>query len=741
MIKNQFFCFQSPKRFCLLFASLWIAVAIFSPTLSAQSGWEEVEYEPSARGRHAMAYFPKNKTVVLFGGWDGSKRFNDTWVWYGLVRRWVKKNPASSPPYRNDHAMAYDDRRKKLFLFGGYTYTGRSRETWAWDGTNWTKLDKYGPYQSAGVAIAPHRGRLYLFGGEGSTGYSKSTYNWAPGVEGWSHLSTPRNPSARAWHAMVPYNDTFFLFGGKESIGASNESWQFYNGDWYSVPFIGPGARYCHAMTLDEERNVVVVHGGNNGFNLLGDTWEWTGFNWTKRSNIGPSARYYHAMAYDNESKRSILFGGYTTSGYSNETWMWSGSYWARREGFGLDERRGHALAYDSYYKKVILFGGFSSNSPYGFNDTWEWNGEYWINKTPSSVSPSKRCRHAMAYDDERKETVLFGGFRMGWSQTLSDTWVWNNTVWTQKSPANAPQARESHAIAYDRERKEVVLFGGYRSDIKFLGDTWVWDGTNWTQRFPTNSPPARRLHAMAYDAARKRVVLFGGWGDPGFFSDTWEWTGTNWIKRAANGPSGRYLHSMAFAENTGNIVLFGGVTSSVYSSETWEYDNGDWRRTSTTGPFERGSSAMVYDASNEKVVLFGGFSSQDFNDTWLYSSIILNFPDLKVRFVKATSSSFRISDLIKLVTRIKNKKNAPSAGFTMEFYLSTNKTLDANDTLIVTSMMPGIGGRSSKRYKALAMIPTSITPGLYYIIAKIVEVDLNPINNIKAGTSPITIN
>jgi hypothetical protein len=687
-----------------------------------------------------MVYFPVNNTVVLFGGWDGSKRLNDTWEWHGSVRRWVKKNPISSPPHRNDHAMAYDQQRKLVFLFGGYTYAGRSRETWAWDGTKWQKLDVYGPYQSAGIAIGFHQGRLYMFGGEGTYGLSRETYNWAPGVEGWAHLSTVHRPSARAWHTMVPHMGTIFLFGGKEISGASIESWQFYQGDWYPVPFIGPGARYCHAMAVDEDRNVVVVHGGTQGTNRLGDTWEWTGLQWTKRSNIGPSARYYHAMAYDKGSQRTILFGGVTGSACSDETWMWSGNYWARREGFGLEERRGHALVYDPLAKKVFLFGGFSKDSPYGLSDTWAWNGQYWINQNPFP-SPSKRCRHGMAYDYERKETVLFGGLNKVTSQMLGDTWVWNGFAWTQKSPANAPPARESHAMAYDRERKEVVIFGGYSNDKQFLGDTWVWDGTTWTQRFPTNSPPARRLHAMAYDVARKRVVLFGGWGSPGYFSDTWEWNGTNWVERAANGPSGRYLHSMAYAENSGNIVLFGGITATDYSNETWEYEAGDWRRTSTTGPAGRGSFSMAHDTSNEKVVLFGGFDGQDLNDTWLYSSAVLDFPDLKVRFVKATPSSVSVSDLVTIITRIRNKKSAPAGGFTMEFYLSSNKTLDSDDTLVATSIMPGIGGRGSKRYKARAMIPASITPGAYYIIAKIVDVDLNPNNNIKAGNYPITVN
>ena len=41
------------------------------------------------------------------------------------------------------------------------------------------------------------------------------------------------------------------------------------------------------------------------------------------------------------------------------------------------------------------------------------------------------------------------------------------------------------------------------------MGDTWTWDGTDWTLRTPVHSPPARDLLGMAYDAAHEQVVLF----------------------------------------------------------------------------------------------------------------------------------------------------------------------------------------------------------------------------------------
>src|SRR5437762_219891 len=85
--------------------------------------------------------------------------------------------------------------------------------------------------------------------------------------------------------------------------------------------------------------------------------------------------------------------------------------------------------------------------------------------------------------------------------------------------PASA-LAREGHALAYASARGVTVLFGG----CCVLGDTWEWDGTTWTQRSPAASPPARSYHALAYDAGHAVTVLFGGLGNGGSdFGDTWE--------------------------------------------------------------------------------------------------------------------------------------------------------------------------------------------------------------------------
>src|SRR5262249_39673365 len=90
----------------------------------------------------------------------------------------------------------------------------------------------------------------------------------------------------------------------------------------------------------------------------------------------------------------------------------------------------------------------------------------------------------------------------------LNDTWEWDGTQWTQRTPASSPSARSDHAMAFDESRGRVVLFGG---GFGILNDTWEWDGSTWLQRSPPAAPPPRARQALAYDSTRAQALLFGG--------------------------------------------------------------------------------------------------------------------------------------------------------------------------------------------------------------------------------------
>ena len=190
---------------------------------------------PSARVRHAMAYDSARGFVVLFGGLDASGSGgslvakSDTWEWDGTA--WHLRTPAHSPSARTSHAMAYDSVRHKTVLFGGF---GSSvfGDTWEWDGTDWAQVATTGPTPRYDLALAYDSGccaQTTLFGGyDGNppTGRTSDTWSWNGTL--WSQISAS-GPSARNGHKMTydSGRSRLVLFGGYAlPVGYNGETWE-----------------------------------------------------------------------------------------------------------------------------------------------------------------------------------------------------------------------------------------------------------------------------------------------------------------------------------------------------------------------------------------------------------------------------------------------------------------------------------------------------------------------------------
>ncbi len=78
--------------------------------------------------------------------------------------------------------------------------------------------------------------------------------------------------------------------------------------------------------------------------------------------------------------------------------------------------------------------------------------------------------------------------------------------LWTKKQDVG-PLARWSHAVAYDQKRERTVLFGGNDASTE-LRDTWEWDGRYWTQ-VSDIGPSADAPMRWRGTHNRKRVILF----------------------------------------------------------------------------------------------------------------------------------------------------------------------------------------------------------------------------------------
>jgi len=285
---------------------------------------------------------------------------------------WVRFFPRTSPPGLTGHAMAYDGINDRTVLFGGSSASGRTNQTWLFDGLDWSQATPaVSPPPRAGHPLAYDlpRGKVLLFGGIGvGTGVLADTWVW-DGVN-WQQLTPALVPPARRSHPLVYH----------------------------------PGRATC------------VMHGGAPASGTLTDTWEWNGVDWQQivTANYPTPLRYAADMAYDPAGNGLVLFSGYP--GAVADTWYFDNTNWALRTTANVPPGRwDHTMATDPVRNRVVLFGGTTSTA---FGDTWEFDGVDWIATSPSRA-PAARSDQYLAYDRARGHVLLFGG------SSRNDTWAY----------------------------------------------------------------------------------------------------------------------------------------------------------------------------------------------------------------------------------------------------------------------------------------------------------------------------
>jgi cysteine-rich repeat protein len=173
---------------------------------------------PSPRADHGMVFDDHRRKTVLFGGElkpvDLTRVFDaETWEFDG---DWKKIATVGAPTPRSGHAMAYDARRKKTVLFGGSSdgdRGGARGDTWEFDdeSATWTKIDfatdapKPSARFGAAMTFDYKRGVILLFGGETENGLSRESWefdgtNWSP--------QAPLNAPLRSESSLMTYDTT-----------------------------------------------------------------------------------------------------------------------------------------------------------------------------------------------------------------------------------------------------------------------------------------------------------------------------------------------------------------------------------------------------------------------------------------------------------------------------------------------------------------------------------------------------
>ncbi|MBI3893176.1 MAG: PKD domain-containing protein, partial [Candidatus Wallbacteria bacterium] len=579
---------------------------------------------PSARSAQAMTYDAARAKVVMFGGNRSSDNIelDETWAWDGTF--WTQLFPSTAPPGRRETALAFDSSRGRVVLFGGTVNYAFVSDTWEWDGTNWTqKTTSVSPVARVGHSLAydPVRSRVVLFGGQDADSRNLAdTWEW-DGTS-WTPLATRADPGGRTY-GNVAYETTgsrLLLFGGLTAAAASTQTW--------TLPSDPSAVNTPPRVSAGGSRVVTVGATVSLGGTATDDDGDAMTYQWTRKTGTGPAdtlvnpttltpsftpsgpgSQFFELRVTDARSAvttASVLM-------YAERDTRQQGT-WLQAAPVSSPSRRLLAgLVFESHRGRMLLFGGQGADSGVP-QDTWEYDGTTWSSLS-SSAQPDGMQGQALAYDSNRRRTVLFAN--------LGRTWEWNDFNWIRLAPATSPCARSASAMAYDSGRGQTVLFGGVNGVP--LADTWEWDGNRWLQRAPVTSPPGRQLHSLAYDPIRGRTILFGGNNASAILNDTWEWDGANWSQKVSPfSPPPRQSHQLAYDGVRKRALLFGGSGSEVGRAlDTWAWDGTTWTLlTDAAPPPARSDPASGFDLGRGRLIVFGGLVGGDtppfaVNDTW----------------------------------------------------------------------------------------------------------------------------
>jgi len=581
---------------------------------------------PPLRAHAAMAYDESNGLVVLFGGSTGWSEYNDIWTYDILNNTWLTQPACSTAPSKRDYtAMVYDKKDGVMILFGGDYYDAK-KDTWTYDlsSNTWTEMrPSVSPSGRMGHAMAfdEMAGQAILFGGTAYATGSDDTWAYNLSANTWVQKKPSSSPPGRAHHAMSydSFDQKVVLFGGANGTDSSadkNDIWTYdsMNDIWTEqLPSPTPRGRRMHCMAYDDAGGRLTVFGGRDDHDDFGDTW---GFILSKNiwadmtPRMAPPCRESAAMVYDSANDVLVLFGGYDGKTLLDDTWTYdlgTGLWTERKPPSSPKGRTHHRMVYDDVNGVCILFGGlsgFGGSSGNFMNDTWcyDTGTDEW-KRIGSRSSPPSRCGHGMAFDSTNGVVVLFGGWTSG-DRTLNDTWSFDyrTSSWTEKKPAASPSAREDSQMTWDGGRGRVVMYGGTVSGYRYCNETWEYNVTQntWKELRPPVRPPEVAYTEMEYDSARSVIILIGGLDGHHVYNETWifEPFTDSWRRiNTTSAPSKRTDLAMAFDAGHSAMILFGGSDgSSQFLSDTWAFGLGRYLPSGehTSAPLDTGGSSYI---------------------------------------------------------------------------------------------------------------------------------------------------
>jgi len=547
-------------------------------------------FSPEAQWRPVFDYDAAHGVMVMTGGTYGSSR---VWKYNLQTDDWKTISVDDTSTVQNAiGAGAIDSINGEIVATSpdaSITYTF-NLTTHVWTNKNVSSAPLVGYGYS--LAFDADRGEMVLFGGQGFNPGDKAfaeTWSYNLSTNTWTNRTTAVSPPGRAYASMAydRAGKVMVLIGGNSSLWSRptvtllNDTWTYDLGLnlWTNkTPPNSPPVRELSGMAYDSGKKEFLLYGGIAGTErAMGrDTWTYNLSRnaWTELQPIGsPPPRSAHSMAYDPMSGKTVLVGGDSPAIYN-----WRADSWS----------------YDP-----------AANN--------------WTMGTLKA--PSTRSATMIGYDSDAGEVLLFGGWDRGITD-CGDTWSYNvsQARWTLLSPKRACEQQNlrsgyqwsgGHAMAYDEGRKEMVLYNPQGKDPP---ETFAFNrSTNTWTNLSAGSPPPVGGTPVIYHRASRRILAFEDGNLYAYLRPSNKWSQIS----SATGPTQNWIPIVEL-ETTGELL------AQTEGGETWTYNftRDEWTELSLAEkPSDRWGFSLTYDSSRDEVLLYGGmrisFGVQ--NDTWRF--------------------------------------------------------------------------------------------------------------------------
>jgi hypothetical protein len=299
---------------------------------------------PPNRTDAGMACMSNLGEAVMFGGVTrgGLLPVADTWIWHGAC--WSELHPSHHPEAYRSALLAFDAIDGRVIAYLGDGDPGQEQATWSWDGTDWTRVAD-GPTTfwagapDAAMAYDQTRGRVLLYGltsqplpnqASGSRPGGPQTWTWTGSR--WQAMNPRHSPGPRIYTSMAydPNTRKVLLFGGvlaQTMFDYLDDTWMWDGSDWTQLaPAHSPAPRGNTTTVPYAAQSRLLLVGGNDTADRP-DAWAWDGLDWAPMPSPGPR----DGAAGAELGAHVILFGG--TASLRANTDLWDGHVWTTLTG------------------------------------------------------------------------------------------------------------------------------------------------------------------------------------------------------------------------------------------------------------------------------------------------------------------------------------------------------------------------------------------------------------------------